>query len=977
MKNFTLSIFAFLFLLKIGNSQTTIRSQSFDSALSDNLGYTVSNTNYIQVSNTTSASSPNSLRFSNNNDSNNTNSEVIFDNIDITLFENITVTISFKSIDADNNEDLFLDISYNNGGTYSSTQLIDGDNNESIDWGNNDADAESVATNPYTLNIPNGNSQIKLKIRATNIDDDELFYIDDIVIEGTAVVPAPEIKISGNGQEIVSGDNFPSTGDSTDFGTVNIGSSRVKTFTINNTGTIDLDITSVSLDNLTDFEITGTSFSTPIAPGNSTTFIIRYFSSTATTHSSLVTVTNNDSDESSYTFKIQGTGDNVSYAKITDNTDDWDVQKITSNSALNNPYEITYGPDGYLWITEREGEKLVKVSPNDGINTKIEMIDLSSSVYRSAGQDGLMGLAIHPDLYTDLNTSNNYVYVAYTYDADPTSGVTRNLRIARYTYNAGTGLINSGSAFTLIEGIDASNDHNSGRLIFGPDSKLYYTIGDQGANQFGNACIEIRAQYLPTSPSDYSDYKGKVLRLNIDGSIPSDNPTLAGIKSHVYTYGHRNAQGIIFGSNGLLYSSEHGPKTDDEINIISSGNNYGWPLVAGYKDGTSYYEYCNWSSAPSCIDGSNNSTNTDHSCLAGSTITLETSAPSITEPMKTFGTLSEIDSPGYDFSPGWLTWPTVGPSSIDIYEGTQIPNWNKSLIIPTLKKGTIFKAKLSEDGTSVVGDYEVFHTSADRYRDIAMDPDGVTFYAITDRSGTTSGPSGTTPLPIANPGVVMKFKYIGAQSAPTTTYYVDADGDTFGDSADTGTEFASNPGAGYSLTNNDCDDTDTDEFPGQTWYIDADGDDYGASFATACERPTNGFLLSELSGNGSDDCDDTDAAINPGIAEVTGNGIDDDCNASTSDGTLEIDDFNLSNVSISPNPFNSQINIKLPVSFNNNEFDIKIYDLNGRLIFNEKYASNNGIIKINKLSNLQQATYLIKILNKDTGQSFRRRLIKQ
>src|SRR5690606_17910274 len=247
------------------------------------------------------------------------------------------------------------------------------------------------------------------------------------------------------------------------------------------------------------------------------------------THSSSVTITNNDANESSYTFDIQSTGANVSYAKVTDNTDDWEVQNITANSALNNPYEITYGPDDYLWITERQGRKLVKVSPDDGINTVITMIDLSSVVYQTGGQDCLMGFAIHPDLYTDINTYNNYVYLAYTYNSNG-----RKLRIERYTYNAGTGLINSGSAYTLIEGIEASNDHNSGRLIFGPDSKLYYTIGDQGANQFGNACNEIRSQHLPTSSSDYSDYKGKVLRLNLDGSIPSDNPTLAGVKSHVY-----------------------------------------------------------------------------------------------------------------------------------------------------------------------------------------------------------------------------------------------------------------------------------------------------------------------------------------------------------------------------------------------------------------------------------------------------------
>src|SRR3954469_18817856 len=74
----------------------------------------------------------------------------------------------------------------------------------------------------------------------------------------------------------------------------------------------------------------------------------------------------------------------------------------------------------------------------------------------------------------------------------------------------------------------------------------------------------------------------------MDGSIPSDNPVIAGVRSHVYSYGHRNPQGLVFGPDGKLYESEHGPNTDDEINLIRAGGNYGWPYVAGYRDDQSY-----------------------------------------------------------------------------------------------------------------------------------------------------------------------------------------------------------------------------------------------------------------------------------------------------------------------------------------------------------------------------------------------------
>ena len=144
------------------------------------------------------------------------------------------------------------------------------------------------------------------------------------------------------------------------------------------------------------------------------------------------------------------------------------------------------------------------------------------------------------------------------------------MKIRRYTYVRGARRLTEPK--NLITGMPASNDHNSGRLVLGPDRKLYYTIGDQGNNQFDNFCTPIRSQDLPTATQvagrDWQTYQGKILRLNTDGSIPADNPTFGGVRSHVFSYGHRNAQGIVFGPGGLLYSVEHGPKSDDELNLI-------------------------------------------------------------------------------------------------------------------------------------------------------------------------------------------------------------------------------------------------------------------------------------------------------------------------------------------------------------------------------------------------------------------------
>ena len=117
---------------------------------------------------------------------------------------------------------------------------------------------------------------------------------------------------------------------------------------------------------------------------------------------------------------------------------------------------------------------------------------------------------------------------------------------------------------TILDGLPAGNDHVGLRLAFAPDQTLHLTTGDQGNGQFGNFCHPILSQRLPTAAevagANWAAYEGKTLRIALDGGIPPDNPVLEGVRSHVYTYGHRNPQGITLGGDGALYTSDHGPE---------------------------------------------------------------------------------------------------------------------------------------------------------------------------------------------------------------------------------------------------------------------------------------------------------------------------------------------------------------------------------------------------------------------------------
>ncbi|MDP5077053.1 MAG: PQQ-dependent sugar dehydrogenase, partial [Nonlabens sp.] len=514
----------------------------------------------------------------------------------------------------------------------------------------------------------------------------------------------------------------------------------------------------------------------------------------------------------------------------TNNTANWTVSKINNqNFLVSNPYDIEVGPDGWLWVTERasrngnvdNGERLVRINPTTGVKTT--MLDLTGEVFSSAGQDGLMGMAIHPALYANpATTVNNYVYLAYTYydDTDQATRGVRRLRITRFAYDhaSKTLLNNAPGRLVLIENIDASNDHNSGKLRLNPaDMKLYYSIGDLGWNQFANKCKVIQSQALPSQAditnNNYYSYKGKMLRMNLDGSIPSDNPKFAPfiptntnpgppdnsiadnlkVRSHIYSFGHRNAQGIVFAPDGTLYSSEHGDIVDDEFNIIQAGKNYGWPLVAGYYDNAGY-DYCIKASAPGCSTANND-------CPAGATVHQESAFPQPFDFVAPVATYNSTVAPNASTpSGGFLSWPTVAPSGIEYYQslGTaaSIP-WSKSVLIPTLKKGTIYRYDLNAAGDAVVGNLVEFHSSIDRYRDVVVSADGTTIYAITDSTGSTSGPSGSSSLSLANPGAIIVIKYTPAAEPTNQPIGFVATGSVGKIALNWGDATGANPAGGY------------------------------------------------------------------------------------------------------------------------------------------------------------------------------------
>ncbi|MFQ5871890.1 MAG: PQQ-dependent sugar dehydrogenase, partial [Candidatus Geothermarchaeales archaeon] len=253
---------------------------------------------------------------------------------------------------------------------------------------------------------------------------------------------------------------------------------------------------------------------------------------------------------------------------------------------------------------------------------------------------------LHPDF-----SENGYVYLYYTYrDGDDLWN-----RVERYREDGSRLIMDR----VILDGIPGASIHNGGRLKFGPDGKLYITSGD--ASQ-------------PDLAQDLDSLAGKILRLNPDGSISDDNPFPG---SPVYSYGHRNPQGLDWQpGTGLLFEAEHGPIGHDEVNLIQPGKNYGWPLAVG-----------------------------------------QTGDPRFVEPL--FET-------GDD---------TLAPSGISFYHGGLLP-WRGVLFMAGLRGSRLHMLFLSGDGSPAVdSDEALFQGVYGRLRDVLQGPDGFLYFSTSNRDG--------------------------------------------------------------------------------------------------------------------------------------------------------------------------------------------------------------------------------------------------
>jgi glucose/arabinose dehydrogenase len=311
------------------------------------------------------------------------------------------------------------------------------------------------------------------------------------------------------------------------------------------------------------------------------------------------------------------------------------------------PWAIDFAPDGRAFISERPGRVRVlregRLEPEPWIT--LDVVE--------AGESGLMGLAVDPQF-----SENGFIYVAYTYRGPGRGFLNRLVRLKEDPATGG-GVEDA----ILLDGIVGNTIHDGGRVKFGPDGKLYWTMGEAG--------MEDLAQ-------DLSSLNGKILRLNPDGTVPSDNPFPG---SPVFSYGHRNPQGLAWQpGTGRLFATEHGPSglqlcCRDEVNAIEAGMNYGWPLVSGDE--------------------------------------------------RRAGTISPVLQSGATntWAPGGATFVSAGP-------------WQGSLVFTGLRGEALYRLALSPGDPATVLDFQPFFGGRfGRLRDVVEGPDGALYVLTSNRDG--------------------------------------------------------------------------------------------------------------------------------------------------------------------------------------------------------------------------------------------------
>lgn len=323
------------------------------------------------------------------------------------------------------------------------------------------------------------------------------------------------------------------------------------------------------------------------------------------------------------------------------------VEVVAENLEI--PWSIVFSPDDRIFFTERKGS--LRVIENNQLNP-----NPIASFSVGGGEGGLLGIALDPNF-----EENHFVYLYQTYN----EFLSTFNKIVRYK-ESDNKLVEEK---ILLDKIPGAIYHDGGRIKFGPDGKLYITTGDAGNTKLAQ---------------DLNSLAGKILRINPDGTIPEDNPFE---NSAIYSYGHRNPQGIDWDSSGKLIASEHGPsgergRAHDEINLIEVGKNYGWPNIVGDE--------------------------------------------------KKEGLVNPILHSGDD------TW---APSGITFYNSDKIPSWNGKLFVATLRGSHLKILDMDLSQNKISSEQNIFVNEFGRLRDVVVGPDQ-NLYILTSNNDGRGGIGG-------------------------------------------------------------------------------------------------------------------------------------------------------------------------------------------------------------------------------------------
>ncbi|KAA5801079.1 PQQ-dependent sugar dehydrogenase [Alkalicaulis satelles] len=333
------------------------------------------------------------------------------------------------------------------------------------------------------------------------------------------------------------------------------------------------------------------------------------------------------------------------------------VETIAQGLAF--PWAIDFLPDGSKLVTERDGR--LRVIEADG-TLRAEPVEGLPDDLIVIRQGGLMDVQIAPDF-----ADTRQVYFSYAQGTDDANGTA----LARGVLSSDMSALEDVEVLFRANFDKSRGFHFGGRILFNDDGTLFLTLGDGG-----------RYQDEAQNPENHL---GTVVRLNRDGSIPADNPAIENGAPGVFTFGHRNVQGIARNpATGSIWTSEHGPRGGDEIHILEPGNNFGWPVVTY---GINY---------------------------DGSIITEERERPEFVQPI-------------------WYWTPSIAPGGMAFYTGEAFEHWRGDLFHAALAGMTI--QRMEVHGDRVIGIEDLLTDREQRFRDVRTGPDGFLYILVDDVEG--------------------------------------------------------------------------------------------------------------------------------------------------------------------------------------------------------------------------------------------------